>query len=107
MTQAGSLAGVKEVVSTRPKDLRIMEALDAPLAAKKIHIHKSVLQTPFLTHMKEWKPHRAGNRDDALDALAGAIAQTPIRLGVGGAIHGRHTWMQGAETQKANTEFEI
>jgi len=97
---------VKEITSTRPKDLRILEAFDAVLAARRLFVHQSVLQTPFIMEMQEWRPGLSRGHDDGLDAVAGAIAQQPVRLPrLYGS--GNHNWMKGAKNHKANTDFEI
>jgi hypothetical protein len=100
-----SPAKTVEISSHRPKAIRILEAFDAVLAAKRLFVHESVLKTPFMTEMKEWRPG-VNTFDDGLDAVAGAIAQQPVRLPrLFGA--GSHTWMRGAQSHKANTEFEV
>jgi len=106
LATAKAPCAVVEVSSTRPKDLRILEAFDAVLAARRLYVHESVMQTPFAVEMQEWKPGRAGGHDDGLDAVAGALSQQPMRLKrlYGG---GGHSWMRGADTQKAKTDFEV
>lgn len=96
---------VLEVSSNRAKDIRIMEAFDIVLAARLLHVHDSVYQTPFIGEVQEWRPGAKGTRDDGLDAVAGALSQEPVRL----KRHyhsGRQSW-QGGGTSKANTEFEV
>lgn len=96
---------VKEFTSTRPKDIRILEAFDAVLAARRLHVHSSVLQTPFMMEIQEWRP---GVRcyDDGLDAVAGAISQQAIRL-PRMQMTGRHNWMKGGGRHKAVTDFDV
>jgi hypothetical protein len=96
---------VKEITSTRPKEIRILESFDAVLAARRLYVHRSVLQTPFMMEIQEWRP---GTRvyDDGLDAVAGAISQQPIRLPrLQNA--GRHSWMKGGGRHKAVTDFNV
>lgn len=98
---------VQEHHSSRGKDLRILEAFDAPLAARRLFVHRSVLQTPFMTEMQEWRPGKSKMHDDGLDAVAGAIAQAPMRLK---RIYGKggYSWMRGnASAHKANTNFDV
>lgn len=74
-------AAVIGVSSRTPKDKRIVEAFDAPLADGRIHAHRSVWDTPFVREMREWRPGgRARVHDDGLDAVAGAIACEPLRF---------------------------
>lgn len=96
---------IVEISNRRPKDLRILESFDAVLAARRLFIHDSVLRTPFMTEMKEWRPGTKMH-DDGLDAVAGAIAQQPVRIP---RLYGKgsQNWTQGAKQHKANTEFEV
>lgn len=97
---------VREIASTRPKDLRILEAFDTVLAARMLNVHASVYRTPFIREVQEWRPGAGGGRDDGLDAVAGAIAQEPVRLKrhYGG---GRQQWQGGGKTHEAKTDFEV
>jgi len=76
----GLTCAVLEVTSTKPKDVRILESLDAVLAARALHVRFDVLKTPFRQELEDWKP--AGNKghDDCLDAVAGAVSQEPVRI---------------------------
>ncbi len=80
MAQGGVPCTVVEHANHRPKSARILGALDPMLAARRLHAHESVLRTPFAREMAEWVPDRPGGRDDALDAVAGAIAAEPVRM---------------------------
>lgn len=97
---------VKEVMNTRAKDARILEALDAVLAAKALHVHESVYATPFIREMQEWAPGRKGGNDDGLDAVAGALAMAPVRIKNEG-FAGRQSWNAGGRAHEAKTEFEV
>jgi hypothetical protein len=94
--QAGS---VLEATSRTAKAARILAAFEAPLAAGLLSAHSGVWASPFLNELRDWRPEGAGH-DDGLDAVAGAIAAEPVRLGPsparraadwraspGGAIH--------------------
>lgn len=76
---AGMRCAVREKVSTRNKELRILDAFDAVLAAGRLAAHRSVWDTPFVEEMREWRPGGRG-RDDGLDAVAGCLADEPVRL---------------------------
>ncbi|MCD8570057.1 MAG: phage terminase large subunit, partial [Alphaproteobacteria bacterium] len=98
---------VQEFSQTRPKDIRIVEAFDAVMAAGRLYAHTSVQQTPFMTEMREWNPARTKGHDDGLDAIAGAILQQPIRLkkhyGKGGQI-----WTKSSRAPyRARTDFDV
>ncbi len=106
LSKAKAPCRVQEISQTRNKDLRILEAFDAVLAAKRLYVHRSVLQTPFMTEMQEWRPGSSKSPDDGLDAVAGALAQQPDRLprlyGKGG-----HIWMKNTHSHKAGTDFKV
>jgi len=80
LARAGVPCAVVEQHSHRPKQERILTALDPVLAARRLHAHAQVFRTPFPTEMAEWKPDAPGTRDDALDALAGCLLAEPVRL---------------------------
>lgn len=78
----GLRIAVIETVSRTNKAMRILDAIDAPLAAGQIRCRRSVWDTPLIQEMREWRPSggaRAG-RDDGLDALAGCLIDEPVRL---------------------------
>lgn len=101
---------VNELHQKQNKELRIIDAFDAILAAQRLSVHQSVFQTPFMTEMQEWRPKGAmgGSKghDDGLDAVAGALAQGPDRLT---RIYGKgsHNWMRGQGAHKADTNFKV
>lgn len=76
---AGVRCAVVEKVSRRNKELRILDAFEAVLAAGRLAAHSSVWTTPFIEEMREWRPGGRG-RDDGLDAVAGCLADEPVRL---------------------------
>lgn len=97
---------VQEVHNRRPKDQRILEAFDAILAARALWVHEDVKNTPFLAEMAEWKPG-GRNRDDGLDAVAGALSMAPVRIKTGYTGSKRQDWMRGAKPHTAETDFKI
>lgn len=76
---AGLRCAVLEAHSSRNKDIRIIDAFDAVLAAGRLRAHRSVWQTSFIEEMRQWRPGLRG-RDDALDAVAGCLLSEPVRL---------------------------
>lgn len=99
---------VRELSNSRNKELRILEAFDAVLAARLLHIHDSVKKTQLLTEMQEWRPDVKGGNDDGLDAVAGALAQEPMRVKRYYPSAGAHIWQGNhAKTHSAATEFEV
>jgi hypothetical protein len=80
MARQGVACSVVEHVNRRPKAERILAAFDPLLAARRLFAHESVMRSPFPREMAEWRPDARGARDDALDAVAGAILAEPVRL---------------------------
>lgn len=76
----GVACGVREITQRKPKDLRIIEAFDGLLAARALHVNRTVLRTPFVREMEDWKPVTSKGHDDCLDAVAGALSLQPIRI---------------------------
>lgn len=107
MARAKVPCAVRETHSRRSKDDRILEAFDVVMAARLLHVHDSVYQTPFLTEMQEWKPGRSGGRDDGLDAVAGALSLEPVRLKRLYAPSGGQNWRGGTTAHQADTEFDV
>jgi len=106
LAAGGVPAAVREVTSRRPKDIRILEAFDAPLAAGALHAHDSVFATPFVQEMRDWRPGAGHARDDGLDAVAGCLASEPVRLPRLPSA-GRRTWRPGAGGVRAPAEFDV
>lgn len=80
MARASMNCAVIGHASQRAKEERIVAGLEPALAARRLHAHESVFRTPFAAEMADWKPGVAGLRDDALDAVAGALLAEPVRL---------------------------
>ncbi|HYF06849.1 MAG TPA: hypothetical protein VD970_04465 [Acetobacteraceae bacterium] len=80
MSDAGAACTVVGHASRRAKEERILAALEPALAARRLHAHESVFRTAFPVEMADWRPGVAGLRDDALDAVAGALLAEPARL---------------------------
>jgi hypothetical protein len=98
-------AAVIESTSKRAKDLRIIEAFDGVLAARALHVHKRVAKTGFLEEMRNWRPGASG-ADDGLDAVAGALAQQPVRIGT--AVPRKHRqWQIVGAPHNAKTDFNV
>ena len=97
---------VVEKSSTQNKALRILESFDAVLAARALHVHESVKQTPFLIEMMEWQPDKKNGHDDGLDAVAGALSLEPVRIKRTYAT-AQSKWNAQQGHHQANTDFEI
>ncbi|MDF7671165.1 phage terminase large subunit [Orbaceae bacterium ESL0721] len=79
----GIRCGVIENHETRNKQIRILEALEAPLQSRFLWAHVSVADednNPALTQMRDFNPDVKEQPDDYIDSLAGAVLRTPIRI---------------------------
>ncbi|MDA0304929.1 MAG: phage terminase large subunit [Proteobacteria bacterium] len=108
---AGLPSAVIEKASSRSKDLRIIDAFDAVLAAGRLHAHRQVFSTPFITEMREWRPGTKA-RDDGLDAVSGCLLSEPVRLPrlpapAAKDVKARANWRPGQGGFKADAEFKI
>ncbi len=106
IAKAGLNCAVREVANHRPKDLRILEALDAPLAANMLYLNKKIYDTPFPSEVREWRPNSPRNRDDGLDALAGALSQESVRLKRHLSTGTKPSWMHKNNPYSAKTIIE-
>lgn len=77
--------GVVEVNNTVNKNKRILESIEPLLLSRgMLWAHADVLSGPLAKQMRDWNPATQRQPDDLLDALAGAISETPERFkGVG------------------------
>lgn len=107
---AGLACTVVEKASRRNKELRIVEAFDAVLAAGRLHAHRGVWDTPFIAEMREWRPG-GRTRDDGLDAVSGCLLGEPVRLSrpapPPSGLREPGRWRPGAGCFVADTDFAV
>jgi hypothetical protein len=77
----GTGCAVREEHSSVNKQTRILDALEPPISARFLWAHVSVLEGPSWDQMKDFNPAFKDQDDDYLDSAAGAINQTPVRIG--------------------------
>lgn len=73
--------GVSEITSSANKNRRILEAFEGPLNSGQLWAHVSVLDGPTWDQMRDWNPAVPNQPDDHLDSGAGALVETPERIG--------------------------
>lgn len=98
---------VIERATARQKDLRIVDAFDAVLAAGRLHAHESVYQTSFIQEMREWQPGGKA-RDDGLDAVAACLLSEPVRLprcATDATASTAAEWRPGSPPVRVDTDF--
>lgn len=81
LKQRKLVCGVTDKHETGNKNRRILEAIEPPLTSGKLWAHTSVTNGEAMRQMRDWNPAVADQPDDDLDACAGAITETPERLG--------------------------
>lgn len=77
----GTGCGVGEEYSVIKKQQRILDAFEPPLSSRFLWAHIDVLNGPVWDQMRDFNPAVTNQPDDYLDSAAGAITQTPIRIG--------------------------
>lgn len=71
---------IQDFHSKTPKNIRIMESLQAVLDAGYLWVRTSVINQGFLSQMQDFNPLEKGNKDDMLDAVARCITLEPTRI---------------------------
>lgn len=92
MVKAHAPTAVVEMNSRVGKAARILQAFDAPLAARMIHIHRRVTMSPFMDEFRNFRPDGMTGPDDGIDAVAGAILMEPVRIPGNGCVVRRPLW---------------
>lgn len=77
----GTGCGVGEEHSSTNKQQRILDAFEPPLSSGFLWAHIDVLRGPLWDQMRDFNPALRDQPDDYLDSGAGAVAQTPVRIG--------------------------
>lgn len=91
----GTGCGVREEFTITNKQKRILDAYEAPLSSRFLWAHSDVLDGPAYDQMRDFNPTLTNQPDDFIDSGAGAISETPVRIGklVGKpTAQGREDW---------------
>ena len=101
--------GVAEEVAVVNKNRRILEAFEPLLlSGGQLWAHTSVIDGPLWDQMKDWDPATQNQADDFVDVSAGAIADTPERIGklIGNPImQPRDDWHPAAGDVEVTLEY--
>lgn len=90
---------INKIQNSKSKSDRILNAIEPVLSTGRLHAHIRVRNTPLMAEMLGWSPVGApGVHDDGLDAVAGAIADTPTPVRPFGST---------IKTYSANMNFKI
>lgn len=77
----GLQCGVTEYHAKDNKTKRILDAYDAPLSGRFLYVHRKLMEGKLPKQMRDWVPLNTTQPDDFLDAGAGCIHNTPVRIG--------------------------
>ncbi|HGW3589835.1 TPA: phage terminase large subunit [Serratia marcescens] len=91
----GTGCGVREEFTITNKQKRILDAYEAPLSSRFLWAHSDVLDGPAYDQLRDFNPALTNQPDDYIDSGAGAISETPVRIGklVGKpTAQGREDW---------------
>lgn len=104
----GTGCGVVEVFSKTDKRKRILDAIEPPLSSRFLWCHVDVYRGPLRDQMRDFNPAAINQPDDFLDAGAGAISATPVRIGkpVGALARNRDT-PRGKNWRPPGGVFEV
>jgi len=98
---------VLEKHSSEKKSQRILESYDAIMAARGLYVHRSVCETPFINEMRDWVEARKNNKDDGLDAVAGALSLEPARIKSSPVRMPKIAFSGGGRVRDAKTDFDV
>jgi hypothetical protein len=107
LKEAGLECAVLERNRSHNKNVFICDALETPLSGRYLYASRHVMQGPMPQQMREWDPMVKDQPDDSLDSGSGAIAETPIRIGlnVPHPEDNREDWRPGSGTHEVQTDF--
>lgn len=93
---------VDDIASTQAKNTRIFEGFESTISARTLHVHRSTVSNGFLRQLQEWIPTKKGQRDDILDAVAGAITAQKVNVKSGGFVKNLG-WQGNGKTRVVKT----
>ena len=89
---------ITQIANHIKKETRILNAVEPMLTTGRLFARNTIQQTMLLSEMLAWSPLCSAEHDDGLDAIAGALAMTPIPI---------RPLTNHIGLIKANTEFNI
>lgn len=108
LKQRRLVCGVAEEPSMQNKNKRILEALEPLLTSEdQLWAHVSVLDGPLPSQMRDWSPAIQDQPDDYLDATAGAVTETPERVGMSADLVGISTPAQKEDWRPNSGVHEV
>jgi len=89
---------VQRIVNNKRKSDRIIDTIEPILSTGRLYCATRVRSTPLLAEMMGWSPSGYAGHDDGVDAVAGAVAATPVPI---------HPIGRATQIYSANTKFKI
>lgn len=71
---------VQKIVNNEKKEKRILNAIEPLLSTARLFMHERIKLSPICDEMTDWNPISPANHDDGIDAVAGALRNSPIPL---------------------------
>lgn len=96
--------GVREEFTITNKQKRILDAFEAPLSSRFLWAHSDVLDGPAYDQMRDFNPAVTNQPDDFIDSGAGAISETPVRIG---KLVGKPTAQGREDWQPSDGDHEV
>ncbi|HAT3744037.1 TPA: phage terminase large subunit [Serratia marcescens] len=100
----GTGCGVREEFTITNKQKRILDAYEAPLSSRFLWAHSDVLDGPAYDQMRDFNPALTNQPDDYIDSGAGAISETPVRIG---KLVGKPTAQGREDWQPSDGDHEV
>ncbi len=100
----GTGCGVREEFTITNKQKRILDAFEAPLSSRFLWAHSDVLDGPAYDQMRDFNPAVTNQPDDFIDSGAGAISETPVRIG---KLVGKPTAQGREDWQPSDGDHEV
>lgn len=98
---------VDGVYTTKNKVMKIIESLETPLSGGFLHVHQSVMNSKFVTQLRDFSPKFHKGHDDYIDAVASAIEEQPIRIAQANFGSGDFmgSWQSGGKSYEAQVDY--
>lgn len=109
LEHTGITAQAYHIPNNATKSKRIIEAIEGPLYRGTLYIHEAVFNGPFLGQMADFNPSNISNqRNDYLDAVAGALGRQPRYILGDIDVGSRQWWEYGSNTTTKDADpFEL
>ena len=95
--QRGQPLVIQKIINSAKKEMRILDAIEPLLGTGRLYAHERIRAAPLVDEFADWSFAATLNRDDGLDAVAGALRTPPIAIRPRGA----------ARMITAKTEFPL